>query len=175
MDAVADEMIDELVCFFFHFSRLFSLAQLGLLCIFVWHGRQVAIHVVVSLVLEPLPSLWWMSVASSSQMWQMGQRSRKLVRSLLYSLFLALCFLLTLRKGVARDSPDFFTFFGRKQFIVGVGAFELLDGLMEHLCFTFVIGASQRFKALFKQSFAGHSCFGSARGGLDRGNLCRLQ
>jgi hypothetical protein len=57
MNAVADEMIDELVCFVFHFKYPCSLAQLGLLCIFVWHGRHTPIHVPVSLVLEPLPSL----------------------------------------------------------------------------------------------------------------------
>lgn len=57
MDAVAEEVIDELVGFVFHVKYPSALAQLGLLCMFVWQERHTPIHVVVSLVLEPLPSL----------------------------------------------------------------------------------------------------------------------
>jgi hypothetical protein len=55
-------------------------------------------------------------VASSSQMWQMGDMRRKLSRSLLYSPIRLRCLLLTRLSGVlrngwlVRDSPDFHFF-----------------------------------------------------------------
>ncbi len=74
----------------------------------MWQERQVCSHVVVSLVLEPRPSLWWMSVAGWLHMAQKGESFRNMRLSLVYSLFLADCLELT------RFSPLLFFFFGKK-------------------------------------------------------------
>jgi hypothetical protein len=74
----------------------------------MWQERQVCSHVVVSLVLEPRPSLWWMSVAGWLQMAQKGDSFRNMRLNLVYSLFLADCLELILL------SPKLFFFFGKK-------------------------------------------------------------